>query len=126
MSSGLSILNAASESTGTKPGHFVSEDGRQTPFSALYTEGPSDTGAIDRIAQVLDLVSEQALKRTLNLRIFYRDYGQLMDTIHSWLSADVGIDSKSLVEDLYQNFNFLYVKHKIATDWNCRRYVYCG
>ncbi|MAN53213.1 MULTISPECIES: hypothetical protein [unclassified Marinimicrobium] len=122
----IKLFHAASEPAGAKPGHFVSEDGRQIPFSALYTEGPPDDGAIDRIAQVLDLVSEQALKRTLDLRIFYHEYGQLMDTIHSWLSADVGSDGRSLLEDLYPNFRLLYEKNKIVTDWNCRRYVYCG
>tara|TARA_R110000822_G_scaffold4883_8_gene20922 strand:+ start:6463 stop:7011 length:549 start_codon:yes stop_codon:yes gene_type:complete len=122
----IKLFHAASEPAGAKSGHFVSEDGHQTPFSALYTEGPPDEGAIDRIAQVLDLVSEQALKRTLDLRIFYHEYGQLMDTIHSWLSADIGSDGKSLLEDLYPNFRLLYVKNKIARDWNCRRYVYCG
>jgi hypothetical protein len=122
----VKIFHAASEPAGAKPGHFVGKDGSQTPFAALYVEGPPEDGAIDRISQVLDLVSEQALKRNIDLRLFYHEYGQLLDTIHAWLSADVGRDGKSLVEDLYPSFNRLYVKKKIKPNWKCRVYEYCG
>ena len=37
-------------------------------------------------------------------RIFYHEYGQLMDTIHSWLSTISENDGESLVKDLYPSF----------------------
>jgi len=122
----VKMFHAASEPAGAQHGCFVLDDGAQVPFAALYTEGPPDNGAIDRISQVLDLVAEQALKGTLDLRIFYHEYGQLMDTIHYWLSAEVGTDGKTLVHDLYPSFELLYIKKKISNEWRCRRYVYCG
>ena len=122
----IKMFHAASEPAGAKKGYFVSDDGAQVPFAALYIEGPPDNGAIDRISQVLDLVAEQALKRTLDLRIFYHEYGQLMDTIHHWLSADAGSDGKTLAKDLYPSFDLLYLNKKVPNKWRCRRYVYCG
>ncbi|MBF4800373.1 hypothetical protein [Aeromonas hydrophila] len=122
----VKLFNASSESSGAKVGHFVSEDGLQTPFSVLYAEGAPDDGAIDRIAQVLDLVSEHALLYTFDLRIFYHEYGQLMDKIYRWLSKAVISDEKYLLEVLYPNLNLIYVKKKIDPDWSCRRYVNRG
>ncbi len=122
----IELFHAASEPAGAKHGCFVSEGGQQIPFRALYAEGPPDNGAIDRISQVFDLVAEQARKRTLDLRIFYHEYGQLMDTIHAWLSTISETDGEPLVKVLYPSFHWLYKKNKIPSDWNCRRYVYCG
>jgi len=125
------VFHATSEPAGASYGHMVSYDeehGRsELPISALFTEGPYDDGAVERMAEVFDLIAREALDGTVDLRIIYFQLGQLMDSIHGWLkSMDDAYDGKSFLDFYYPSFNELYTREKIKAQWPSRTYAHIG
>lgn len=72
-----------SEPFGAKKGHFFSHDNQELPFYSLFSEGPDDNGAVNRIVEQIDLICYEALKSTIYVRFMYSRIGQLMNTTHS-------------------------------------------
>ncbi|WP_281223598.1 hypothetical protein [Photobacterium sanguinicancri] len=80
----VSIFQSSSEPAGAKPKHFINAQGQQTPLSYLFSEGPEDLGATDRITDQLNLLCHHMLKGTLDISVIYSNIGQLMSTIYFW------------------------------------------
>lgn len=124
------IFHASSEPAGAESGNFVEiidDEPQQLPFSALFSEGAPDNGAIGRIADLFDLISSEALNGTVELRVVYFQLGQLMDTTYSWLiPIDNPYGQGTFLEEHYPSFTMLYKKHRINKRWTKRMYAYVG
>ena len=124
------IFHACSEPAGAKEGflvEYIDCQRLQRPLSALFSEGPPDNGAIERMAELFDLISSEAVKETIELRIVYFQLGQLMDTIHSWLrKIDNPYGKESFLEKNYPYFDILYKKKLINRKWAKRTYTHIG
>lgn len=100
------IFHASSEPSGAKNGYFHSKCGQQIPFDSLFSEGPEDNGAVDRIIQQIDLISLEILKGTVDARYVYSRIGQLMETTHKWL----GTSENSVISMHFPSFFQSYEK----------------
>lgn len=77
------LFHASSEPAGASVGHFVVMDGvnrRERSFRELFMEGPYDEGAVERMAEVFELIGYESSRGTVDLRSIYFQLGQLMDT----------------------------------------------
>ena len=81
------IFRASSDCAGATEGNYVSASSEQSSLSSLFSEGPADQGATDRIAQELNIICQEILENTVNPRIIYHELGQLIDVIFGWLSV---------------------------------------
>ena len=116
------IFINSSEPSGAKKGFFFSRSNQQIPFEDLFSEGPDDNGAIDRIVQQLDLISYEALKGTVDVKFIYSRLGQLMNTTYSWFSGE----KESIIAVHYPHFNKLMRKYSNKfKKWPTKVYSYC-
>lgn len=124
------IFHATSEPSGAEKGYLVEVvDGErfQRPLSDLFSEGSSDNGAVGRMAEIFDLIGNQALDETIDIRMIYFQLGQLMDTTHSWLSLIDNTHGKdTFLEEYYPHFNRLYKKRLIDREWAKKTYAHIG
>jgi hypothetical protein len=84
------IFHGTSEPAGAEQGYLVTVvDGNRVirPLSDLFSEGAPDNGAIQRMAELFELISSEAINETVDTRLIYFQLGQLMDTTYSWLKA---------------------------------------
>ena len=126
------IFWASSEPSGAEPGHFVQVfDGEteQTPYEYLFSEGPPDNGAIGRMVEFFDFVAQQAMEKSIDLRVLYFELGQLMDSTHQWVLtipfpgiAVPGEDSFLIY--FYPNFAKLYARKMIDKKWMSRKHTH--
>jgi hypothetical protein len=121
------IFYASSELVGAKEGCFVNfnDDIRENiPLSSLFAEGSPDKGAIERMAEIFDLIGHTAKDQTVDLKVVYFQLGQIMDAIYSWLkTVNNPWGQKSFLEIHYPFFNYMYEKLKInQKEWPRRTY----
>jgi len=76
---------ASCEQTGAKRGFFV-ENGKQVPFLDLFQPNVVAQDSIARFCELFNLVCYEYLKGTLDIRLFYFEYGQYMSTTYYWAS----------------------------------------
>lgn len=126
----INMFHSTSEPAGAKEGFYVSfinEQRIQRPLSDLFTEGPPDHGAIQRMAELFDLISYQMLNNKLDNWLIYFQLGQLMNTIHSWLEKiESPYSDQAFIEANYPSFNRLYQTSLIDRGWVCRTYAVIG
>ena len=116
------IFVNSSEPSGAKYGYFHSSHNQQIKFEYLFSEGPDDNGANNRIVQQIDLIAYDALKGTIDLRFIYSQLGQLMNTTYSWF----GDGDNSIIAKHYPHFNKLMKKHSSKfKNWPTKVYSYC-
>ncbi|WP_009634041.1 hypothetical protein [Synechocystis sp. PCC 7509] len=124
------IFHATSEPAGAKRGYLVEfVDGKrlQRPLSDLFSEGSPDNGAVERMAEFFELISREALNDTFELRLVYFQLGQLMDTIHLWLTTiDNHYGKVTFLEEHYPHFDRLYKKMLIDRKWSKKTYTHTG
>ncbi|MDO6765950.1 hypothetical protein [Agarivorans sp. 1_MG-2023] len=115
------IFMSSSESSGSKKGFFFSKNNQEIPFGSLFSEGPDDNGATDRIVHQIDLVAYEVLRGTADVRFIYSQIGQLINTTHKWLGGN-----NSLIPKHYPYFDRLVAKYKKkSSDWPSKVYSYC-
>lgn len=116
------LFHASSEPAGAKPGHYV-YGSSQIPIANYFSEGSHDGGAISRMAESLEIVCYEVRKKTIDVRYVWFELGQLLHTMHSWLSTIERRNGKLL--DEYPNIKKVF--HQYRTDftkWPKRIYVY--
>jgi len=117
-----SVFMGSSEPAGAKPGHFHSNRGQEETFNELFSEGPSDNGAVARIVGQIDLISYQALRGTVDVQFVYSQIGQLIDTTYKWF----GEQEDSLIASHYPYFNKLRKRfHKRFSKWPYKIISHC-
>jgi hypothetical protein len=79
---------ASSESSGAKKGFFVDEKKTQVPFSQLFLSKEFIArDSIERFCELFNLVGYEYLKGTVDIRLFYFEYGQYLKITHYWISS---------------------------------------
>ncbi len=112
----------SSEPSGAKNNHFYSKDSQQLPFSSLFSEGPDDNGATERIIEQIDLISYEIIQGTIDVRIIYSRIGQLMNSTYLWF----GKNEASLISTHYPYFNKVMKKHSSNfKKWPTKTYTHC-
>ena len=81
-----SIHVASSEQAGAKLGFFVDNKKIQVPFSELFSPNIIAQGSIERFCELFNLVCYEYLKGTIDIRLFYFEYGQYMSNTYYWVS----------------------------------------
>ena len=127
----IEMFHATSEPTGVTDGYFVYspvvDSFEQRPLSDLFSEGTPDNGAIERMAELFELISFEALNNTIEFRIVYFKLGQLMDNVHLWLTKIDSLDGEdSFIKECYPNFANLYKKKVIDERWSTKTYTHIG
>ncbi|OGQ80817.1 MAG: hypothetical protein A3F90_09740 [Deltaproteobacteria bacterium RIFCSPLOWO2_12_FULL_60_19] len=120
------LFHASSEPTGAKPGHYVAEHGGQHSISEYFSEGSGDGYAISRMAQNLEIICHEICEMTVDARIVWFELGQLLNTMHEWLSHIPGHSGKaSLLESAFPSMARAFEKHgKKFHRWPTRPYAY--
>jgi hypothetical protein len=118
------IFYKSAEPTGVRSGYFLDE-GQERPLSDLFSPGSPDGGATQRMAEQFDLISQEILAKTVNLRLIYFNLGQLMDFTHQWLKTVENFGSdKTFLEEAYPHFDKLYKKKgKQFKKWSYKTYA---
>jgi hypothetical protein len=107
-----------------KPENLIFEE---IPFSYLFMEGSPDDGAIQRMAELFDLISFQILNETVDEKLIYFELGQLMDNVKLWLSfIDNPFDNKTFLEEFFPSFYQLYERRIIQDSWKKKTYANIG
>lgn len=125
----IEMFHATSEPAGAEDGHFVYSAvvgfSEQRPLSNLFSEGPPDNGAVERMAELFELISFEAINNTIEFRIVYFQLGQLMNTVYCWLTKiDNPHGQGTFVEEHYPNFTRLYKKRLIDKRWATKTYTH--
>jgi len=120
------IFLGSSEPTGVRPGHFLDSQNQERPFTDLFSEGASDNGAIERIAEQFELISYEVLDKTLDLRLLYFHLGQLMDTTYEWLQmVENPLNSSSFISEYFPYFDKMYRKNQEKfKNWSRKTYAH--
>ena len=125
----IEMFHATSEPTGVTDGYFVYSPVvgalEERSLSDLFSEGPPDNGAIERMTELFDLISFEALNNTIDFRVVYFQLGQLMDSVYMWLTKVESLYEKgSFVENNYPNFARLYKEKLIDKEWATKTYTH--
>lgn len=124
------VFHGASEPAAPRPGYFLldqSGNALEQPFSDLFTEGPPDGGAVERIADALELVASEAIAGTIDLRVAYFQVGQFMTAVHAWLSAIPGTTpNRTFIQEHYPSLSELFRSRRIKAKWRYRYQVHAG
>ncbi len=107
------IFITSSELAGAKYGHFLDEKKNQRPFADLFSEGNyHDQGAIERICELFNLVGYEYLRGTIDLRVIYFEFGQLLHTVHDWVSSiETGGQTSVFLSSRYPYFHQMFQKN---------------
>ena len=116
------LFHTSSEPAGAKPGHYVYGNS-QIPIANYFSEGSHDGGAVSRMAESLEVVCFEVCRKTIDVRYVWFELGQLLDTMHSWLTAIDHRNGKLL--DEYPHMKKVFRKyHTDFKKWPKRVYVY--
>lgn len=120
------IFLGSSEPTGVRHGHFLDSQNQERPFADLFSEGASDNGAIERIAEQFDLIGYEVLNKTVNLRLIYFHLGQLMDTTYDWLQMiENPSNSSSFISEYFPYFDKMYRRNREKfKNWSRKTYAH--
>ncbi len=112
----------SSESSGASKGACLSDFGNEMQFSDLFSEGPDDGGALERIVEQIDLISYEILQETIDARIIYSQLGQLFSASYIWLQEG----DLNFIPDHYPSFNKVINKYKTKfPKWPYKTYSHC-
>jgi hypothetical protein len=120
------LLVATCEPAGAQPGYFRSESGDLLPLDTMFSEGSEDDDAIQRIAQNLEIICYEINSRTVEPRIVWFELGQLMSTMHQWLTEIRGLKGKrTFLEEQFPAINRSFKKYgKRFQTWPYRVFGY--
>jgi hypothetical protein len=96
---------------GAKTGHFVDAKKNQIPFIELFSAGQLIAqDSIQKFCELFNLIGYEYLKGTVDIRLFYFEYGQYLSTVHYWVSY---VDSDSqFFKTHYPYFYKMYRKNE--------------
>jgi len=122
----IKLFHYAYEPAGAEPGHYVDVEGNQFSISGYYSEGSPDSGSIARMTDSLEVVCHELVKGTVETRLVWFELGQLLRTIHYWLSCIPSYrEGTSLLEESFPNIAKAYKKHeKNFNRWPSRTIAY--
>lgn len=107
------LFYAASEPTGSPPGHYKVADGPYCSIGAYFSEGSPDGYAISRMAESLDVICHQIVTGAADAQTVYYELGQLLWSMNYWLKPIPGISGKnSFLEQSFPSIAKFHEKYK--------------
>ena len=122
----INLFRSSSELAGCKHGQYLNENGEYSSISDYFSEGSNDDNAISRIAQNLEIICHEVSIGTADIRIVFYELGQLLDTMHDWLSGiEAGEKYLTLLAESFPSINHICKKHKKDfAKWPSRVYAH--
>jgi hypothetical protein len=120
------LFHAASEPTGSPPGHYKVVDGPYVTIGAYFSEGSPDGYAISRMAESLDVVCHQVVTGVADAQTVYYELGQLLWSMNNWLKPIPAISGKgSFLEQSFPSIAKFHSKFgKKMRKWPSRIIAY--
>ena len=120
------LFHRALEPAGAKPGYYVSENGAQYSVGSYFTEGAPDNNSIARMAENPEIICHEICRKTVNPRLVWFELGQLMRTMHLWLTNIPSFHKgQSLLDISYPSIKGVFKKYnKQFGSWPCRTFSY--
>lgn len=118
------LFDSTTDTAGAPYGFFITHiEGvrQQIPLSALFAEGSTDNGAIERMAEFFEMIALEDEERTINLRVIYYQLGHYMDTVHEWILSFPDENGRVFMNEHFPAYSAMYSKNRIKRDWKCRR-----
>ena len=84
------LFVSSSELAGAKHGQYKKEWEQFAPIRDYFSEGAPDGHAVARMATALDMVCHQVASRVADQLTVYYELGQLLESMHGWLSGIEG------------------------------------
>ncbi|ELJ8583301.1 TPA: hypothetical protein PX804_003389 [Vibrio cholerae] len=82
------LFKSAAEPCGAQSGHYRNSFGEQVSLTDLFSEGPEDGGATNRITEQLNLLCHHMNQKTVDISVVYSNIGQLMTVIYGWYKEE--------------------------------------
>lgn len=120
------LVQATYEGTGSKPGQYVSEEGDISSLGDYFCEGSPDDGAFSRTAELCDIICYELLQGTLEERLVWFEFGQILHSTHRWIGGIEPDTSKiSFLEQSYPSLARYFKKRKpFDRKWPSRVLIY--
>jgi len=107
------LFISSSELAGAKHGQYQTGSELYSSISDYFSEGAPDGHAVARMATALDVVCHQVISSMADARTVYYELGQLLDTMHDWLSGvQSAAGGKSLLDQSFPSIRAFFVKYK--------------
>ena len=120
------LFVSASELAGARHGQYKKEWEHFASIGEYFSDGAPDGHSIARMATALDVVCHQVLSKVADSRTVYYELGQLLESMHDWLSGIANVDGgKSLLEESFPNIREFFIKYKPSKHrWPSRVYAF--
>ena len=116
------LFHTSSEPAGAMHGYYV-DGNSQIPIGNYFSEGSHGGDAISRMADGLEVICYEMCRKSVDARYVWFELGQLLQTMHSWLSAIDHLNGKLL--DEFPNIKKAFQKyHSVFNKWPKRIYTY--
>ncbi len=116
------LFHSTSEPSGAKFGHYIEEyTHQQRPLADYFSEGAPDGHSIARMADSLNVVCHQVNENVADPQIVYYELGQLIDSMHGWLSSIPESLTNGLLIDNYSAIHRFQNKYRVKLQFGPRR-----
>jgi hypothetical protein len=121
----IDLFKSSSELAGVNPGFYLKEWGNIRPIHDYFSEGAIDGHAIARMAAALDVVCHQVVTRTADPRTVYYELGQLLRTMHFWLSCTQAATKNDSLLSSFPSISKFFAKYEPEKrQWPSRVYAF--
>jgi hypothetical protein len=121
------LFVSTSEPAGAPRGqYFNALRSQMCPLSDHFSEGAGGDYAISRLAQSLDVLCHQVVTSAADAQTVYYEVGQLLQSMHTWLSDIPGYKpGSSLLVSAFPSIAIFFVRFRHeAQRWPCRIYAF--
>jgi len=122
----ITLYRSSCELAGCSHGQYRNDSGECRSIGDYFSEGSGDENAISRMAQNLEIICHELSIGTADSRIVYYEIGQLLTSMHGWLSGiEVGSAGRTLLDQSFPSIKLICSKHKKNfAKWPSRVYAY--
>lgn len=106
--------------TGFSNGHRIIE------YSELFSEGPFDHGAVDKMCEIFDLIAEAIENRQVEFRLVYFELGQYMEHNYKWLMTFEENENKHINNKFRQFIKLMNKSKEKRGIWSHKTISYYG
>lgn len=120
------LFVASSELAGAKRGQYKKEWEQFAPIREYFSEDAPDGHAIARMATALDVVCHQVVSRVADPLTVHYELGQLLQSMHDWLSGIEGAEGrKTMLDSSYPSIARFFATYKPQHHgWPSRVYAF--
>jgi hypothetical protein len=119
------LFHSSSELAGSRPGFYQSGSGEYRTIGDYFSEGAPDGQSVARMAAALDVVCNQVVSGVADARTIYYELGQLLTTMHSWLSNTEGAEKGKPLVTSFPSIALFFKKYRSGVKhWPSRVYSF--